>query len=113
MGKGTALLLVTAITLTVLMAGAGRGRDMLNVHTTPVASAGPVTQSNARHNVSCFDTSRHTVSFVTVEPDVRLEVLDWGGTGESLVLLTGFGDNAHVYDHFAYQFTNKFHVIGI
>jgi pimeloyl-ACP methyl ester carboxylesterase len=30
-----------------------------------------------------------------------------------MVLLTGFGDNAHVYDSFAYQFTDYFHVIGI
>ena len=68
---------------------------------------------NAANNVSCFDTSEHKVSFVTVEPDVQLEVLDWGGTGETLVLLTGLGDNAHVYDQFAYQFTDRFHVIGI
>jgi pimeloyl-ACP methyl ester carboxylesterase len=40
-------------------------------------------------------------------------VLDWGGTGDALVLLTGLGDNAHVYDQFAYQFTDRFHVIGI
>ena len=63
--------------------------------------------------MACFDTSGHKVSFVTVEPDVQLEVLDWGGTGETLVLLTGLGDNAHVYDQFAYQFTDRFHVIGI
>jgi pimeloyl-ACP methyl ester carboxylesterase len=29
------------------------------------------------------------------------------------VLLAGLGDNAHVYDQFAYQFTDRFHVIGI
>jgi pimeloyl-ACP methyl ester carboxylesterase len=39
--------------------------------------------------------------------------LDWGGTGETLVLLAGLGDNAHVYDGFAYQFIDSFHVIGI
>src|SRR4030095_324882 len=27
--------------------------------------------------------------------------------------LTGLGDNAHVYDGFAFQFTDDFHVIGI
>ena len=27
------------------------------------------------------DPSPHQVRFVTVAPDVRLEVLDWGGTG--------------------------------
>ena len=30
-----------------------------------------------------------------------------------MVLLTGSGDNAHVYDQFAYQFTDRFRVIGI
>lgn len=70
---------------------------------------------NARTvNDACrCDTSGHKVSFVTVEPGVRLEVLDWGGTGETLVLLTGIGDNAHVFDKFAYQFNDRFHVIGI
>ena len=51
--------------------------------------------------------------FVEVEPEVRLQVLDWGGSGPPLVLLAGLGDNAHVFDHFAYQFTDKFHVVGI
>jgi pimeloyl-ACP methyl ester carboxylesterase len=51
--------------------------------------------------------------FVTVAPGVDLEVLDWGGSGEVMVLLTGSGDNAHVYDYFAFQFTDFFHVIGI
>ena len=68
---------------------------------------------NATKNVCKCDTSEHKVSFVTVEPGVQLEVLDWGGTGQTLVLLTGIGDNAHVFDEFAYQFTDRFHVIGI
>jgi len=62
---------------------------------------------------SCYDLSGHSVSFIETEPGVSLEVLDWGGTGEYLVLLTGLGDNAHVFDNFAYQFTDLFHVIGI
>ena len=64
-------------------------------------------------NDCSFDYSGHKVSLVTVEPDVQLEVLDWGGTGEALVLLAGLGDNAHVFDQFAYQFNDRFHVIGI
>jgi pimeloyl-ACP methyl ester carboxylesterase len=62
---------------------------------------------------ACRDTTPHRVTFVEVEPGVRLEVLDWGGSGEAMVLLTGGGDNAHVYDQFAFQFTDYFHVIGI
>ena len=52
---------------------------------------------------TCYDLSPHKVNFVTTEPGVSLEVLDWGGTGEYLILLTGLGDNAHVFDNFAYQ----------
>src|SRR5436190_13241461 len=68
---------------------------------------------NATNNICRCDASGHKISFVTVEPGVQLEVLDWGGTGETLVLLTGLGDNAHVFDRFAYQFNDRFHVIGI
>ena len=68
---------------------------------------------------SCINTPPYDVTpykaerFVRVAPGVKLEVLDWGGSGEVMVLLTGSGDNAHVFDYFAFQFTNFFHVIGI
>ena len=39
--------------------------------------------------------------------------MDWGGTGETMLLLTGLGDNAHVFSQFAFQWTDHFHVIGI
>ena len=54
-----------------------------------------------------------TVQFVTVEPGVKLEVLDWGGTGRPLVFLAGLGNTAHVFDNFAPKFTGKHHVYGI
>ena len=47
------------------------------------------------------DPSPHHVSFVTVQPQVRLEVLDWGGKGDVALLLAGHGDTAHVFDDFA------------
>jgi non-heme chloroperoxidase len=60
-----------------------------------------------------LDASPHTVQFVTVEPGVKLEVLDWGGTGRPLVFLAGLGNTAHVFDKFAPKFTGKYHVYGI
>jgi len=57
--------------------------------------------------------SPHTVQFVTVDKDVKLEVLDWGGTGRPLVLLAGLGNTAHVFDDFAPKLTNEYHVYGI
>ena len=53
------------------------------------------------------------VQFVTVEPDVRLEVLDWGGSGRPLIFLAGNGDTAHSFDSFAKKFTSGNHVYGI
>src|ERR1700719_1204926 len=59
------------------------------------------------------DPSRHRVRFVRVEPDVRLEVLDWGGAGRPLVLLAGSGNTAHVFDDFAPRLTGFCHAYGI
>jgi non-heme chloroperoxidase len=59
------------------------------------------------------DTSPHTVQFIEVEPGVKLEVLDWGGTGRPLILLAGLGNDAHIFDQFAPKLTAKYHVYGI
>ncbi len=59
------------------------------------------------------DISPHQTLFVEVDQGVQLEVLDWGGEGDAMVLLTGLGDNAHIYDDFANQFTDRFHVFAI
>ena len=59
------------------------------------------------------DPSPHTMQLVTVDKDVKLEVLDWGGSGRPVVLLTGLGNNAHVFDKFAPKLTATYHVYGI
>lgn len=53
------------------------------------------------------------IQFVEVGPDVRLEVIDWGGRGRPLVLLAGGGDTAHVYEELAPKLTPEYHVFGI
>ena len=53
------------------------------------------------------------IFFVEVEKGVRLEVLDWGGTGRPLVLLAGLGNTAHTFDAFAPKLTTQYHVYGI
>jgi pimeloyl-ACP methyl ester carboxylesterase len=50
---------------------------------------------------------------VHIARDVSLEVLDWGGQGPPVVLLTGFGNTAHVYDDLAPRLARNFHVFGI
>jgi pimeloyl-ACP methyl ester carboxylesterase len=59
------------------------------------------------------DSTPHTTQFVTVEQDVKLEVVDWGGSGRPLVFLAGLGNDAHVFDKFAPKFTANHHVYGI
>jgi len=59
------------------------------------------------------DPTPHQVSFVTVDSGVKLEVVDWGGKGPTLVFLAGLQDVAHGFDYFAPRFTDRYHVIGI
>jgi len=60
------------------------------------------------------DASAQTgVSFVTVEPGVKLEVKDWGGTGRPVVLLAGLPGTLHGFDQFAPRLTGKYHIYGI
>jgi non-heme chloroperoxidase len=59
------------------------------------------------------DPSSHRTLFITVDKDVQLEVLDWGGSGPPLVLLSGLGNSAHVFDDFAPKLTARHHVYGI
>jgi pimeloyl-ACP methyl ester carboxylesterase len=57
------------------------------------------------------DPSPHRVRSITVDRSVHLEVLDWGGTGQPIVLLACYL-TAHVYDDFAPKLA-PFHVYGI
>jgi non-heme chloroperoxidase len=71
------------------------------------------TDANKQVSAPWRDPSPHSVQFVIVDADVKLEVLDWGGTGRPVVLLTGLGNTAHVYDDFAPKLTPQYHVYGV
>jgi non-heme chloroperoxidase len=71
------------------------------------SSSSRLEQSSTWH-----DPSPHTIRFVSVEKDVKLEVLDWGGNDRSLVLLAGSGNTAHIYDDIAAKLAEKYHVLG-
>lgn len=45
----------------------------------------------AQESAPWHDPSPHKAQFVTVDKDVKLEVLDWGGNGQPVVLLAGHG----------------------
>jgi pimeloyl-ACP methyl ester carboxylesterase len=63
--------------------------------------------------VAWTDPSPHRTRFVKVDREVRLEVLDWSGSGRPLVLLAGSGNTAHVFDEFALKLKPFAHVYGI
>src|SRR5690349_20267976 len=67
----------------------------------------------AQEPIAWQDLSNHQAKFVTVEDGVRLEVLDWGGTGRPVVLLAGSWNTAHIFDDFAPKLTDCCHVYGI
>jgi non-heme chloroperoxidase len=58
------------------------------------------------------NTSEPKTGFVASN-SIKLHYLDWGGSGDTILFLPGFNDTAHVYDHFAPRFTDRFHVIGL
>ena len=59
------------------------------------------------------DPSPHSAQLVSVDKNVRLEVLDWGGSGRPLILLAGGGNTAHVFDEFAPKLAANYRVYAI
>ena len=57
------------------------------------------------------DTAAHQERFVEAN-GVRLNVLDWGGTGPALILVHGYGDSPHAFDDIAPAFTGRFRVVA-
>lgn len=103
--------------LVMLLVWAGEGwAQRQRVDPASLSKAG-VEDEHGRSNppAACRDTAPHKTRFIRVDAGVWLEVLDWGGEHQprTMVLLTGLGDSAHVYDQFASQFTDSFRVIGI
>jgi hypothetical protein len=54
---------------------------------TPKAPAPSSAGNSGPQQKTDVDASPHTVQMIPVEPDVKLEVLDWGGTGRAVRVL--------------------------
>lgn len=68
--------------------------------------------ASAQDSTQFQDPSPHRAQFVTVEKEVQLEVLDWGGSGRPVVLLGGY-TTAHIFDEIAPKLTGVGHIYGI
>ncbi len=55
----------------------------------------------------------HQIKFITGASNNKLEVLDWGGNGRPLIFLAGFPGTGHVFDEFAPNLTDSFHVYAL
>lgn len=78
------------------------------------ASSPPLVLTRATKKTAwIIDPNRHAIRMVSVATGVRLEVIDWGGSGPPLILLAGNYNTAHVFDSLASHFTAKHHVYGI
>jgi len=71
-----------------------------------------LTRTAKQTDAAWRDPSPHQVRWINVDSSVRLEVLDWGGSGRPVVLL-GCYMTGHAYDDFAPKLTNQFHVYAI
>lgn len=65
------------------------------------------------NSVTPSSLAAQTSRLIPVERDVRVEVVDWGGTGRPFVLLAGLGATAHDLQRFAARLTNEYRVYGI
>jgi pimeloyl-ACP methyl ester carboxylesterase len=72
-----------------------------------------VAQLQAHASARWKDPSPHKIRFVSVEKNVRLEVLDWGGRGRPMILLAGGGQTAHIFDGLAPKLAARGRVYAI
>jgi non-heme chloroperoxidase len=72
-----------------------------------------LTPRTSAQSLPCTEPSPHKQQLIAVADGIRLEVLDWGGSGRPLVFLAGGGDTAHAFDDFAPKLTPIYHVYAI
>jgi len=97
------------ITLTFQKDASGKVTGMM-IHQAPGLDV-PAPKINSSTEAPT-DKSQHKSGFVTAN-GIKMNYLDWGGTGDVIILLAGFGNDAHVFDEIAPTFTDKWHVIGL
>ena len=92
------------------LAGCGDRRTQVEREspTNPADSSYPI----APADTTWSDSAPHHAGYASSH-GVRIHYLDFGGAGEPLVLLTGLGSSAHIFDDLAPRFTDRFRVIAM
>ncbi len=99
----------TPITLTFEKDTAGKVTGMM-IHQAPGLDV-PAPKINSSTDAPS-DKSPHKSALVTAN-GIKQHYLDWGGTGDVIIMLAGLGNDAHVFDEIAPSFTDKFRVVGL
>ena len=77
----------------------------------------PLSLVRATPETAWKDPSPHSARFVTVDTNVKLEVLEWTGPQarnvRTLVLVPGLGNTAHVFDTLAPKLAARYRVVGV
>ena len=77
----------------------------------------PLSLVRATPETAWKDPSPHSVRFVTVDTNVKLEVLEWAGPQapnvRTLVLVPGLGNTAHIFDTIAPKLAAHYRVVGV
>ena len=55
----------------------------------------------------------HPISDFFNSNGIHLHYLDWGGSGPTLIFLTGIGCSAYIFNKFAPRFTDRFRVLAL
>ncbi len=55
----------------------------------------------------------YKTTFVSGSTNNKIEIIDFGGTGQPILFLSGLGNSAHVFVDFAPKFCDKFHVYAM
>lgn len=77
---------------------------------TLIVTCGCLFSCNQSNKKSDFT---YQIKFVKGFTNNKIEVLDFGGSGQAILFLTGLGNSAHVFVDFAPKFTDKFHVYAM
>ena len=72
-----------------------------------------VADSAAAWTAPYDDRSPHIAGFFDAGLGVRLHYLDWSGPGDTIVMLTGYGLSAHIYDDLAPKLTDHYRVVAL
>jgi pimeloyl-ACP methyl ester carboxylesterase len=105
--------LAASVIAVPLLAGGSIARRRMIVYGPPALCLLLAVTTPAAAQTEWSDPAPHVTRMITVDDNVQLEVLDWGGSGQAIVLLAGLGDTAHVFDDVAPMLTPRYRVLAV